>query len=374
MDAVVVGGGPAGSTCARLLKKQNKDVLLIDKDEFPREKACAGWITPAVIESLDLDLVDYAKHNVLQPLYGFHIGMIGEKNVRIDYGKPMSYGIRRSEFDYYLLAEARVPVLAKTTVKSIDRHGDNWLVNGEIETPLLVGAGGHFCPVAKKMGAKPGQNEAIVAAQEIEFKMNDEQVSLCNADAEVPELYFCRDLKGYGWLFRKGRYLNIGLGREDSHNLSSHVDEFINELQSNNRIPANMEKKLAGHAYQLYGSAQRQLTDDGLLLIGDAAGLAYSHSGEGIRPAIESAILAANAICNCRGEYSTTRLRAYVQDIEKRFGTRKQNNQISISNILPNKLKQKIAAKALSNNWFSRKYVLNKWFLHLDQDPLRPLH
>ena len=83
----------------------------------------------------------------------------------------------------------------------------------------VVGAGGHFCPVARATGAK-GSGETAVAAQEIEFEMSPQQKAVCRVDGERPELYFTPDLKGYGWVFRKGDYLNIGLGREDKHRLS----------------------------------------------------------------------------------------------------------------------------------------------------------
>ena len=50
-DALIVGGGPAGSSCARQLRRAGLDVLIMDKQEFPRDKVCAGWITPAVVGS-----------------------------------------------------------------------------------------------------------------------------------------------------------------------------------------------------------------------------------------------------------------------------------------------------------------------------------
>ena len=55
-DVLIVGGGPAGSTCAWQLRQAGLDVLVMDKQTFPRDKVCAGWITPAVVESLELDL------------------------------------------------------------------------------------------------------------------------------------------------------------------------------------------------------------------------------------------------------------------------------------------------------------------------------
>ncbi|MBA4369470.1 MAG: NAD(P)/FAD-dependent oxidoreductase, partial [Desulfobacterium sp.] len=47
-DVIIVGGGPAGSTCASELVKAGKKTLVIDKDKFPRDKMCAGWISPPV--------------------------------------------------------------------------------------------------------------------------------------------------------------------------------------------------------------------------------------------------------------------------------------------------------------------------------------
>lgn len=42
--------------------------------------------------------------------------------------------------------------------------------------------------------------------------MSPAQARACQARGDTPELWFCRDLKGYAWIFRKGNYLNIGLG------------------------------------------------------------------------------------------------------------------------------------------------------------------
>ena len=61
-------------------------------------------------------------------------------------------------------------------------------------------------------------------------------------------------------------------------------------------MPARAASRWHGHAYLLYQSAPRPLQGDGVLLVGDAAGLAYAPSGEGIRTAIESGLLAADVL------------------------------------------------------------------------------
>src|SRR5580658_7740253 len=183
------------------------------------------------------------------------------------------------------------------------RDDGGWVVNDGIRARLVVGAGGHFCPAAKLTGAKPARENAVVA-QEAEFEMDHRQQAGCCVRADTPELYFCADLKGYGWCFRKQNYLNIGLGRMDQHRLSEHVAAFVQFLKSAGQISFDVPAALLGHAYLLYGVSERKVFDDGVLLIGDAAGLAYKQSGEGIRPAIESGLLAAQAISEEQGNSS----------------------------------------------------------------------
>lgn len=96
-EVLIVGGGPAGSTCARVLKQAGLDVLVMDKSVFPRDKVCAGWITPQVIEELDLDVADYRRNRVLQPIDSFITGMGDRANAAVSYDKVVSYGIRRCE-------------------------------------------------------------------------------------------------------------------------------------------------------------------------------------------------------------------------------------------------------------------------------------
>ena len=60
-DVLVVGGGPAGSSCAWKLRQAGVDVVVMDRAVFPRDKICAGWITPQVIDDLALDVDHYRR-------------------------------------------------------------------------------------------------------------------------------------------------------------------------------------------------------------------------------------------------------------------------------------------------------------------------
>lgn len=357
--AIVVGGGPAGSSLAGRLHARGLDVLVLDRAVFPRDKLCAGWITPGVVEALGLDLEEYGRSHVLQPITRFRTGVIGARVIETEYGRPVSYGILRSEFDAYLLRRSGAPVRSGLAVDSIERADGRWIVNGDTRAPLLVGAGGHFCPVARRLGARR-ERDPVVVAQEVEWRVPSAQEGTFAARGDTPELYFSADLKGYGWCFRKGDRLNVGLGRLDGHGLGAHVAAFREFLLAEGRVPADLPTRWKGHAYLLYERERPRIVDDGALLIGDAAGLAYPASGEGIRPAVESGLMAADAILAARPRCGREDLAPYDRAVRARFGGRRRQGSLP----LPPGLVAAAGRRLFGLSWFTRRIVLDRWFLH----------
>lgn len=390
-DAVVVGGGPAGSSCAWALGRGGADVVVVDRASFPRDKVCAGWVTPAVVSALALDTEDYRRGRTFQPISGFRTGLIldGAKDVDTRYGRTVSFGIRRCEFDHYLLCRTGAEVRPDTPVTSLRREGDRWIVNEEIEAPVLVGAGGHFCPVARHLGGGGG-GEPVVAAQEFEVPLDGE--AECPVRPEAPELYFARDLKGYGWCFRKQGVVNVGYGRifrergnesrarslsrgaliapltPTGERLGPHVAAFLEFLHERARLPASLTGRLKGHAYLLYETTPRPLVGDGVLLVGDAAGLAYAPSGEGIRTAVESGLLAARTLLEARGRAGAADLEPYRRRIEGRFGRRRPGG--GLGRFVPPLVIEALGAAMLRSGFLTRRIVLDRWFLHAHQPAL----
>ncbi|HJT01478.1 MAG TPA: NAD(P)/FAD-dependent oxidoreductase [Terriglobales bacterium] len=368
-NVLIVGGGPAGSSCAWALRGSGLDVLIIDKQTFPRDKVCGGWITPQIIQELQLDPADYARGRAFQPICGFRTSRMGDPEVETNYGRPVSYGIRRFEFDNYLLKRCAAPVLEGVAFEAMERHNGAWVVNGEIRAQLVVGAGGHFCPVAKQLGAKMGSEE-IVVAQEAEFEMDDLQQAACSIKPEIPELYFCADMRGYGWCFRKGNVLNVGLGRLDRRRLSWHVAEFLAFLKRTDKVGFDLPASILGHAYLIYSKTTRHLVEDRVMLIGDAAGLAYSQSGEGIRPAIESGLLAAKVISKAAGDYRREKLEPYVALLRQRYGHTRGDCATAVGRRLSPRMVAGIARRLLRMQWFAKNVVMEKWFLHMLDEPV----
>jgi geranylgeranyl reductase family protein len=353
-DALIVGGGPAGSTCARVLRRAGWQVIVIDRARFPRDKVCGGWVTPGVFRLLELDPAEYrAAGFTIQKITGFQTSVIGRHPIETRYPSPVSYAIRRCEFDDYLLRRAAVRVLDGTALRSLRQRGGAWIVNDTIAAPIVIGAGGHFCPVARYVQGERDRVDPIIA-QEAEFKLDGQGTSVAQ---DTPELFFSSDLEGYGWCVRKDDYLNIGIGRRLRHGFGRHVGAFATFLATTGRVPSSLQPVWRGHAYHAAGAGRRPLVGDGLVIIGDAAGLAFPESGEGIRPAVESGVIAAQVLLATPGQRRADDLRPYERTIRARYPP---------ATPTPAVLRPLVTAAGrvlLRSEAFTRHIVVDRWFL-----------
>ena len=143
-EVIIVGGGPAGSSCAWRLRQSGRDVLVLDKEAFPRHKLCAGWITPDVVADLHLDLDAYP-HSLLT----FKRIHAHYKGLRYSMACEQ-HSIRRYEFDDYLLRRSGAEV-GVHEVRHIRADGDAFILDGRFRCRYLVGAGGTRCPVYRSL-------------------------------------------------------------------------------------------------------------------------------------------------------------------------------------------------------------------------------
>ena len=368
-DALVVGGGPAGSSCAWALRRAGLDAVVLDRSQFPRDKVCAGWITPQIVEALEIDTRDYQQGRTFQPITGFRTSRLGPDSVgaalETRFDAPVSYGIRRTEFDHYLLDRSGARLRLGEPVATLRRQERQWIVNDVVRAPVLVGAGGHFCPVARFLNG-PSRTEPIVAAQEIEARVTASGTAVAG---DTPELFFCPDLRGYGWCFRKGNYLNVGFGRQDTHRFPAEARRFAATLRAMERLPSDLPDRWHGHAYLLHGTSPRAAVADGVMLVGDAAGLAYAQSGEGIRPAVESGLMAAQTILAAKGCYDRAHLDPYARQLTARFGASVVGR--AVRRAMPAAASRAAARWLMGTPWFTRHLLLADGFLHTQQPALR---
>ncbi|MBN2541527.1 NAD(P)/FAD-dependent oxidoreductase [bacterium] len=309
-EIAIIGAGPAGSTCAWKLKQAGKEVIILDKSEFPRQKLCAGWITPKVIKNLQIDLKTYPHDLTSFTRFIFHV-----YGLRI-HVKVHQYSIRRYEFDHWLLERAGVQFYPHK-VQNIRKEGDTYIIDDAFRCKYLVGAGGTHCPVYKTFFSNfnpRAKNSKIVSLEE-EFPYD-------SPEKDCHLWFFENKLPGYAWFVPKGNgYLNVGIGgkfeglKSRGESIRDHWVSFIRKLAELGMVKDHKFDP-RGCAYYLRQDVKRFRLDNAFI-IGDSAGLATRDMGEGIGPAVESGILAAAAIIN-GSEYSTKSINKYsVFDILK---------------------------------------------------------
>jgi flavin-dependent dehydrogenase len=289
-DAIVVGGGPAGSSCAQKLVQAGARVAVLDRAQFPRLKLCAGWITPQAIAALELKPADYPhRFNTFDQIVA-HV-----KGLSFSMRNPQ-HSIRRFEFDNFLLQRCGAEVIPHT-VKHVERVGMHYLLDNEYECEHLVGAGGTRCPVYKQLfrAHNPRARELQAATYEYEFPYDcsDERCHLWFFDGGLP---------GYSWYVPKADgYLNCGVGgmaellKARGDDVKSHWQNFVGRLRKQSLIDSGTTLRPKGYSYYLRGNVDT-VSLDNAYLVGDAAGLATRDLCEGIGPAIYSGQRAAHSI------------------------------------------------------------------------------
>jgi len=295
-DVIIVGAGPAGSSCAWQLRRRGVKTLILEKASFPRLKLCAGWITPEVVVDLEMDVAAYPHRFLTFDVTQIHLYGLTFKQ------RSPQHSIRRYEFDDWLLRRSGAPVV-QHSVKRIAQRGDRFILDDTYECAYLVGAGGTGCPVYRHLFREANPRSKLLQAVALEHELPCEW-----ADGDCHLWFFEKGLPGYSWYVPKqDGYLNLGVGaiaerlKRKGQHIAAHWDNFVAGLRHRGLIPDSLGLRPQGYSYYLRDDVDTYRTGNAFL-IGDAAGLATRDLAEGIGPAVRSGILAANAIAD-GGDY-----------------------------------------------------------------------
>jgi flavin-dependent dehydrogenase len=184
----------------------------------------------------------------------------------------------------------------RSTVKKIVKQKGFYILDNLYRCRYLVGAGGTRCPVYREFfrDQSPRSDFLQIAAYEQEFPYNWK-------NPECHLWFFGDGLPGYAWYVPKANgYINVGLGgkaarmKASGNRLQTYWQKFTKNLARDNLVH-NAGYKPAGYSYYLRGHTE-VVQNGNAMIVGDAVGLASIDMGEGIGPAVRSAILAAKAI------------------------------------------------------------------------------
>src|SRR5580700_6398464 len=287
-EVLIVGGGPAGSTAAWKLRRAGADVLILDRERFPRLKLCAGWITPEVVRELGMDVASYPHRLLTFPRLRVHVGRLQLPVACVQ------HSIRRYEFDAWLLERSGAPV-EQHTVRHIAADGDGYVIDDAYRCRYLIGAGGTRCPVYRELfrelNPRASDLQLVTLEHEIQYEWRDPDCHLW---------FFAQGLPGYSWYVPKERgWLNVGIGaiakrlKRTGQDIRAHFAHLAAQLEG--QLTPGAQFDPSGYSYYLRGRVD-VVRRDNAFITGDAAGLASRDLGEGIGPAIRSGVRAAQTI------------------------------------------------------------------------------
>lgn len=313
-DAVVVGGGPAGSTAAYLLAKAGYRAALLERERYPREKVCAGCLSQKSVRFLDrafdLSIPALNEEGLLDSAGTDYALYVGSKRVLAgDLAEPF-YFTHRGRYDACLArkaADAGAEVHEGVEVTAIDHAGRTVTASdgSRYTGRVIIGADGIHSTVRRSLPESVFEHdrwrenlgwamELTIPRDEARALMDREGAIRLDAELTTPHLFLDACRWGYGWVFPNREAIIVGLGgllQKNQKTLPERYREFLETIG----LAAFTDRKPA--AYPLpFGNYIPSPVHDGTLLVGDAGGFASPILGEGIFYAHRTAELAAHAV------------------------------------------------------------------------------
>jgi len=324
-DVIVVGAGPAGSAVAYYLATAGRDVLVLEKTRFPREKVCGDGLTPRAVRALAAMGVPIGEGDGWLRNKGLRI-IGGGGRIELDWPDLSAYpgfGLVRNRLDFDQIlarhaqrAGARLiegatvtgPVLDDATgriagvratldpAEQVDIHSER-----SFRAPIVVAADGNSSRLSVAMGLRKRDDRPIGVAVRTYYASPRHDDDYLEAWLDLWDGTVL--LPGYGWIFGMGDGTsNVGVGLLNTSQGFGKIDYRALLRRWLAAMPPewglteeNRTEPVRGAALPMGFNRTPHYTR-GLLLAGDAGGMINPFNGEGIAYALDSGEVAARVI------------------------------------------------------------------------------
>lgn len=372
-DVIVAGAGPGGASAAYFLGERGYKVLVLEKANLPRYKPCGGGVPNTVFNFFPFDFEPVIEQRISEATFVY-----GARQFTQPVEANALTMVMRDQFDYYILQHAQAEVRPGVEVASVTQDVDKVKVTtkkGEtFQAKYLIAADGANSPVARSVGLREGKELGV--ALELETEVDSATLAAYRERFLIGFGYLAA---GYYWIFPKAHHLSIGIGTVKRGEKT--MPKLLQEAMDSLGVSLEKNRRYA-HPIPIR-TRREQLQQGRVLLVGDAAGLVDPLTGEGIRHAIESAHIAAEAVImgnitqytaliekNYTADLSWARLLSHII-----YNTQ----QFSFEWIVRNRLAFTDLIRILSNQMSYRQFVAKLPFyvlslgsrLPLDEVPLK---
>lgn len=374
-DLIVVGAGPGGSATAYYAARSGLRTLLLDRQEFPRDKPCGDGLMPHATSEVSLmglgDWLDEPHHGKFTGFTIYSDTAVLRQSVPPTLHGTHGYVVRRQETDARLRERAvstQADFEGNTRATDLIRSSSGEVTgveaehNGETircEAPLVVAADG-IGGFARE-GMKIHQN--AVARRQYFRGVN-------GPDKQNLQVFVTRDMNehgaGYGWVFYFGDgTANVGAGvstktlERTGRNLKDFYDRFLEEPVLANWLE-NAEPEGPAKSWSLkMGMWGAKRHAQGLLMVGDAGSMIHPISGEGVGYAIESGRLAAAWAheAHARKDFSASLLSGFERQL-RRQRAREHFSGLALVKLIPNLSMLEPVFKACEKNPGARQTLV----------------
>jgi len=326
-DVVVVGAGPAGSMAARFSAEGGGDVVFIEELSVPGKPVyCAEGLSIGGIRDGGLEPT---KNIVKQQITCARVYAPSGESVELTSDEWKGYVLDREVFDKTLAdnavnagAELETNTLCTGVIKENGRivgvRAEKRKKPIEFRGKIVVGADGHWSTVRRSAGLKRYFDDYVSCAQ---YKLNDIDLE----DPSINEFWMGRKYApgGYAWVFPKSKNIaNVGLGVRNIHEKPA-IEYLKDFIETDPRFQNTSIIKVSGGICPVSGTLET-IVDNGLMLVGDAAGQLIPMTGAGIHSGIEAGKMAGQVAAQAVKEkdFSAERLQEYRYQFDEYWGKR----------------------------------------------------